>query len=329
LKRNKTYQKMREVLETAKYIAEKSRLVWIDKQALTRFAQKLLEDEIEVPPWDPLYHFCDGTEETVSYLMVLDSLNFCFWPPPGKARWEIEYKSEKLSGYYAMAASLTKAVESGIPVTSSTYLANLSSGELNNILGGQGELQLMEPRIQILNELGQVLVQEYGGNACKLVEAAGNSAASLARLLARKFSSFRDTAKCRGHKVFFYKRAQIFAADLYGAFNGKRWGGFGDMGNLTSFADYKLPQVLRHLGIMAYEESLARKVDQKTLLAPGSPEEVEIRANTVWTVELIRQELECRGKALMAFEIDWILWNLGQDDAFREKPYHRTITIFY
>jgi len=72
---------MLEVLETAKYIADKSRLVWIDKKALTRFARKLLEDEIKVPPWDPLYHFCDGTEETVSYLLVLDSLNFCFWPP--------------------------------------------------------------------------------------------------------------------------------------------------------------------------------------------------------------------------------------------------------
>jgi Queuosine salvage protein len=327
--KSKTYREMREVLETTKYIADKSRLVWIDKQALTRFAQKLLEDEIKVPPWDPLYHFCDGTEKTVSYLLVLDSLNFCFWPAQGEARWEIEYESENISGYYAMAASLKNAFDSGIPVTSSAYLANLSSGELKNILGGQGELQLMELRVQILNELGQVLIKEYAGNACKLVEAVGNSASKLARLLAEKFSSFRDISKYRRHKVFFYKRAQIFAADLHGAFNGKKWGSFGDMDNLTAFADYKLPQVLRHLGIMVYEESLAKKVDQNILLKPGCPEEVEIRANTIWTVELIRQELERKGRALRAFEIDWLLWNLGQDDTFREKPYHRTITVFY
>jgi len=329
LKRNKTYQEMREVLETTKYAAEKSRLVRIDKPALARFSKKLIEDEIKVPPWDPCYHFCDGTEKTVSYLLVLDSLNFCFWPLPGKAKWEIEYKSEKLSGYYAMAASLTKAVESGIPVTGSAYLANLSSGELKNILGGQGELQLMEPRVQILNELGQVLVREYDGNACKLVEAAENSAATLARLLAQKFSSFRDIAEYRRHEVFFYKRAQIFAADLHGAFDGKKWGGFGDMDRLTAFADYKVPQVLRHLGIVVYKDSLAQKVDQQVLLEPGSLDEVEIRASTIWTVELIRQELERMGKVLRAFEIDWILWNLGQDDAFRERPYHRTITVFY
>lgn len=320
---------MREVIETVKYVAEKSRLVRIDIQALTRFARKLLGDEIKVPPWDPCYHFCDGTEETVSFLLVLDSINFCFWPPHGKAKWEIEYKSEKLSGYYAMAASLTKAVESGISVTSSAYLANLSSNELKNIFGGKGELQLMGSRVQILNELGQVLIEDFDGKAHGLVEAAGNSAAKLARLLAEKFSSFRDIAEYRGHEVFFHKRAQIFAADLHGAFNGKKWGSFGDMDRLTAFADYKLPQVLRHLGITVYEDSLAKKVDQQVLLEPGSPGEVEIRANTIWTVELIRQELERTGKVLRAFEIDWILWNLGQDDAFRESPYHRTVTIFY
>jgi len=187
----------------------------------------------------------------------------------------------------------------------------------------------MDTRVQILNELGRVLVQEYDGNACKLVEAAGNSAVKLARLLAKKFSSFRDIAKYRKHEVFFYKRAQIFAADLHGAFNGKNWGSFKDIAKLTAFADYKLPQVLRHLGVMICKGSLAKKIDQRILLEPGSPEEVEIRANTIWTVELIREELEHRGKILRAFEIDWLLWNLGQDDAFRKKPYHRTITVFY
>jgi hypothetical protein len=101
------------------------------------------------------------------------------------------------------------------------------------------------------------------------------------------------------------------------------------MDKLTAFADYKLPQVLRHLGILRYSPELADKIEQRILIEAGSREEVEIRANTIWAVELMRQELEKMGKGLRAFEIDWILWNLGQDEAFKEKPYHRTVTIFY
>jgi hypothetical protein len=101
------------------------------------------------------------------------------------------------------------------------------------------------------------------------------------------------------------------------------------MGQLTAFADYKLPQVLRHLGILHYEKELARKVDEGILLEPGGAEEVEIRANTIMAVELIRQELAREENGMRAFEIDWFLWNMGQHESFRVKPYHRTSTIFY
>jgi hypothetical protein len=320
---------MDEVLKTAKHVAAKSQAVALDKEALIRFCRKRLQQGIKVPPWDDRYHFCGGKEETVAYLLVLDSLNFCFWPPLGSLRWEIEDELGKLSGYYALATSLKRAVESGVPITEAEYLAELSLDQIKQILGGQGVLQLLEDRLKILHELGHVLLEDYGGKAHHLVETAEGSAVKLARLLAEKLSSFRDTADYQDHKAFFYKRAQIFAADLHGAFGGKDWGHFADIDKLTAFADYKLPQVLRQLGILRYTRALAQKVDQKILLESGGPEEVEIRANTIWAVELIRQELDRMGKGLRAFEIDQILWHLGQEAVFKKKPYHRTATIFY
>jgi len=320
---------MSEVLETVRKVAKKSIHVRIDEGALGRFSRKLVADGIEVPPWDSFHHYDDGREETVAYLLVLDSLNFCFWPPPGEVKWEIEYESKRLSGYVALAASLKRAVESGIPITKAGFVAEISSGELKRILEGQGRLQLPAQRLAILHELGRVLAGEFNGKAHHLVESAGRSTIRLARLLAEKLPSFRDVAEYGGDQVFFYKRAQIFAADLYGTFRGKDWGDFTDMDRLTAFADYKLPQVLRHLGILHYTRDLAEKVDQQVLLEPGSPEEVEIRGNTIWAVELIRQEMNRKGKGLRAFEIDWVLWNLGQQERFRAKPYHRTATIFY
>jgi hypothetical protein len=318
-----------EVLKTSKIVSEKSKAVWIDRQAVGRFVGKLQAEDIKAPPWDMYCHFFDGTEKTVAYLLVLDTINFCFWPPPGKTKWEIEYKSKRLSGYYALAASLKRAVESGIPLLNAEYLAGLSLDQLKYILGGHGEIQLLENRLIALNELGNILIKEYEGHAHRLVESAGYSALKLARLLAKKLASFNDIAEYRGHRIFFYKRAQIIAADLYGAFNGKKWGRFTDMDRLTAFADYKLPQVLRHLGILHYTGALAQKIDHEILIDAGCSEEIEIRSNTIQAVELIRRELVQKGKALMSFEIDWLLWNLGQDNKYNKKPYHKTLTIFY
>jgi hypothetical protein len=320
---------MQEILETTRDVVEKSSQVRIDRQALVRFSRNLLGPDRKVPPWDNYHHFYDGGEDTVFYLLVLDSINFCFWPLPGKVRWGIEYESKRLSGYYALATTLKLALKSGIPINRADYLADLSGRELKKMLAGQGELQLLDRRLDILHELGKALLREYGGKATRLVEAAGNSAIALARLLAENFTSFRDIATYQGHRTFFYKRAQIFSADLYGAFAGKKWGSFRDIDSLTSFADYKLPQVLRQVGVLRYAPALAQKVDHMEFIEAGSLEEIEIRANTVWAVELIRQELEQMGKKLKAYEIDWILWNLGQEEDFRIKPYHRTVTIFY
>jgi hypothetical protein len=320
---------MLEVIETAQSVAKKSRHVQIDGKALVDFSRRLAAETIEVPSWNSLYHFRGDDEETVSYLLVLDTINFCFWPERSRVRWEIAYQSQTLSGYYGLAAALKNAVHSGLPITEADYWAELTTDQLTRVLGGKGELPLIEKRLESLNELGRVLQEVFDGRAIKLVEAAGRSAVNLVRLLAEKLTSFRDVSEYLDYRVFFYKRAQLFAADLYGAFNGKGWGSFEDIGKLTAFADYKLPQVLRHLEILDYAKDLAQKVDQQVCLEASSSEEVEIRANTIWAVELIRRELESTGRRLNAFEIDWILWNLGQRSEFRKKPYHRTLTIYY
>ncbi|RLB15575.1 MAG: hypothetical protein DRG35_03920 [Deltaproteobacteria bacterium] len=320
---------MNKVLKSTRHVTKRIQQVTIDKQALVDFLRKLIEDGIEIPSWNYDYHFFDGGHKTVAYLLILDSINFCFWPNPGAEKWEVQYKSETLSGYYALAASLKKAIESGISITDAHYLSELNLSTLKQILGGKGELQLMEERIRILNELGAFLISRYNGEANRLMEAAENSTLKLVELLVENLHSFRDEAEYYDTKIYFYKRAQIFAADLYGAFAGKDWGFFKDIDNLTAFADYKLPQVLRHVGVFQYSPSLEHKVDNNILLDPGSPEEIEIRANTIWAVELIRLQLKRMGRNLRAFEIDWILWNLGQQRKFKEKPYHRTVTIYY
>ncbi len=252
---------MMEVLDSARFVVERSKRVHIHEPAVSRFCENLLRGDFTVPPWDREIHFFDGAEATVNYLFVLDTLNFCFWPPPGRLKWEIEDGEGTLSGYGALAASLTRAVQSGTPVLDAGYLSRIDLAGLRRILGGRGALQLLPERVKGLNELGAVLLRDWDGQAVKMVADAWKSAARLVSLVTQSLASFRDVATYAGRDIPFYKRAQILVADLHGAFEGRQWGEFRDMERLTTFADYKLPQALRELGILRYDETLSARVD--------------------------------------------------------------------
>ena len=105
---------------------------------------------------------------------------------------------------------------------------------------------------------------------------------------------FRDHCVYKGHQVFLYKRAQIFVADLWGAFKGQGLGEFKDIASITMFADYVVPAVLRHWGIITCSQALAKMMDGLQELAPGSEEEVELRACTITAVERLREYLTAR-----------------------------------
>ena len=281
------------------------------------------------PPFEASLHYVDGSSETVRWVFVLDVLNHCFWPGEGEPAWEIAYGGAGWSGYYGLAASLKRALEDGFPITDAAYLANIPAADLRRIFEGRGQIPFFDERLANLREAGAVLVAEWGGDAARLVEAAGGSAVKLAALVAGRFPSFRDQAKWRGQTVYFWKRAQIFAADLHLAFEGKGFGAFHDVDRLPAFADCKLPQVLRELGIISYHPGLAARIDRRELLPPGCEEEVEIRAMTIHAVDALREAFLRMGIKTNSMDIDNWLWRLGQLEEFRKRPYHRCRTIYY
>ncbi len=355
-----------DVLKTTAPVVQHARHVRIDYARTERAANQLASTRVEPPAWNYEYHFFDGTPRTGNYLFLLDALNFCFWGAP---RWQVEHKGKLLNGYWALAASLKRAAEENPRVLDAEFLAHISPAELAHILRGKGEIPLFAERWRNARELGAVLRDRWNGDAARLVESANSDAARLARLIAESFASFNDVAvydtsegerggqgeRERGrfsrapalprshsrtaskHAVHFYKRAQILVTDLWGAFGGKAWGAFSNINELTAFADYKLPQILRAWGVLKYAPRLARAVDAQKEIAAGSAEEVEIRAATLWAVEFLREALAARGRKMMSVEVDWILWEASQSKfeglvlsgVEGMKPYHRVRTIYY
>lgn len=254
--------------------------------------------ERRVPAWDGRRHYAGSPERTLRYLLVLDTVNFSFWG--GRA-----------GGYWQLAERLRDAFAAGDELAEPAALAGMTAARLREIAG---DLPMLEERAEALRQLG---AHGFDG----LVR---ETAAETARTLAERLPSYADVAEYAGARVPLLKRAQIVPADLHGAGVAR----FPDLGALTCFPDYKLPQVLRHLGALEYSSSLARRVDGWQELRPGEPAEVEIRAATVVTVERLRAALAERGRDLRSIEVDWILWDLSQG-LYPVRPYHRTRTIFY
>lgn len=57
--------------------------------------------------------------------------------------------------------------------------------------------------------------------------------------------------------------------------------------------------------------------------------ELEIRAATIQAVELLHKQMESRGHMLKVIELDWFLWQIGEDNKNALQPHHRTLSIYY
>lgn len=196
------------------------------------------------------------------------------------------------------------------------------------------EMPQMAERVRKVREVGTVLDAEFGGLAIEMVRQAKQSAPALVDLVTRYFPGFRDHTVYKGEQVFLYKRAQILVGDLWAAYGQQTAGGespfaFRGMERLTMFADYRVPQILREYGVLAYSDGLAADVDAKTEIPVNSEQEIEIRAATVVAVERLRAGLADAGHPMLAVQVDWLLWNLGEARRDSLPPHHRTLTVFY
>jgi hypothetical protein len=314
------------VLESTRRVVHAARHVTLDAAAVEQLAARLAGQNVEPPAWRVWPHWWDESDRAADYVLVLDALNFSFW---GEPRWRVTYGGQVLDGYWALAASLRRALEGGVPLLDPEYLATLDERAVREIFAGEAEIPLLAERVANLREVGRGLLAA-GRSFATIVRGAQGSGEALLAEVIRRFPSFDDVSSYDGAPVRLYKRAQILVSDLHGVFAGRGLGAFADLDRLTAFADYKIPQVLREAGILVYSPDLAATVDSQEEIAPGDPREVEIRAGTVWGCELLRKGLERHrpGTPLRAFELDWLLWTDAQGRTI-DRPYHRTRTIYY
>lgn len=305
------------VRQTCQRVAEKAKDVQICQEQLKAFCKEIAEKPVYVKYFDcPDHISIDSSEEEIAaYVFIMDALNFCFWP----SNWEY--------------ADLSKAVSNAMKDKSFAKPANLAKISLEDfrtaVFGGI-DFPLLEERHRAVQELGRVVDGFFKGEYLEVLRNVDFDGPRLLDLIARYFLKFQDHSIYQGEQIFFYKRAQILVADLFGAFDQKPCDiSIKNIDQLTCFADYRIPQILRHKGVLVYSDKLKHLIDSKAELIHGCIEEVEIRACMVHAVEIMRDELRQAGVKWTAVEVDWLLWQIGEDMRNQIAPHHRTLSIYY
>ncbi len=323
------------VAVTTAFVMRYAKSVFVDTQKIEKIAREWARKKIKPPIWHSPFHFSSADSKSLLvYLIVLDSLNFCFWvdstgsPQVHRRKWHYLYKSKKYSGYFGLAIALKTWFEKNPDKANFEHLSRISWKEFCEIFQGGKNLLFMKKRWEIVRSVSRVFIKKYGGDPRRFVKKAKRKFSLLVPLITKELPSFNDIAVYKGRKIFLLKRAQILAGDIWGAFGGRGIGTFDDLEYLTAFADYKLPQILQYWGVLKYSPALIGKIRNKVLIPAGSRVEIEIRTATVLAVEYLRDALRRNGIKMTAYHIDWILWN----ESKRIKlplPHHLTRTIFY
>ncbi len=314
-----------DVRRAAAEVARRARFVRIVPERLAGFAGTLAMGPPPAPDYDTAHHHRGSTASTLAFNITLDSINF------GSGYFPHLRKRGTLSGYFTVATALKERFDAH-GAFRARELQALETAEVAALLGQDLAVpevrELMGRFAEALRDLGRWLDARFDGRFEGPVEAAGGSAKRLAELLT-EMPLYRDVERYEDVDVPFYKRAQIVPSDLALAFGGTGPGRFTDLDRLTIFADNLVPHVLRREGVLTYDESLSTKIEAGELLAPGSAEEVEIRAGGVHAVELMVALIRVRGGRATARDLDQILWMRGQDPRIKTHPRHRARSVFY
>jgi len=313
------------VRSACQQVAERATHVLIDPSRIPSYAGSLPLQDIAQPDIDPNTHYLGHGGDTVAFFLTLDAINF------GSGYFPHLRKRPGMSGYYTVASSLCDHFNEYGPL-SADELAQITVENCVGIFGQDPQnapiREMMELFSTALNDLGQYLLRGFHGSFVGLIEAAGSSAEQLVRLLI-EMPFFNDVQSYNDLRVPFYKRAQLTAADLTIAFRGQGPGHFRDLDRLTIFADNLVPHVLRTDGVLLYDDDLAARIDSGELIPADSAEEIEIRACAVHAVELLTQQLRALGRNVPAMKLDYLLWHRGHAPHYKERPRHRTRTVYY
>lgn len=292
------------------YVATNSKYVSINYEKLDEYIKTIDCEKIKF--WlssNPYNLFDMGIDKTINFMLIFDSIDYCFW---GQPKWTIETIDGKKDGSDALLYALLNYVKN----LNKIDFTNVSFEEFSNILKGNVEIPFLRERYNTVISICNVVNKRMNGNFYSYIKDI-NVDTELFDIIINNFADFCDEREYDGNKVYFYKLAQLLTSDILHIkelISGTKV----DYSHLVGCADYKIPQTLRALGILKYNDELSNIIDNKVLIDKNSKYEVEIRANMIAVINYINSKLE----NCCSIDINDYLFLSSKSVKDIAKPYH-------
>lgn len=252
--------------------------------------------------------------EDAAFAFALNAINYQFWDlKPGHGF--LRYEFEGLQGAVGMRHAFERAWRDP-----AGPFAKAKSGRaltLEDVVALFGDIPSPQSRVDILNEI--FLPRAPG--ASNPVDALADEIL----MSARSKGQFDTTHAHRMAEVFplsfadpVLKKAQLAISEIWlqGQERGEDYSC-----DLTAFADYQIPNVLRAMGVLSYSRSLGEKVDRHEEIKQDSSEERAIRGASILAIEKIASV-----HGIPVASIDHYIWTRRKEAT---TPFHLTFTTAY
>jgi len=194
-------------------------------------------------------------------------------------------------------------------------------------------MPMLQERKDILNQVGQKLVDSYNGDWVNFINNCPKKLYSngegLIERLVSEFPRFNDSSNYKGKDVHFYKLAQLAFWGIHGELSHSGYFSIEDINSMSAFADYIVPVALKVMKIVEYSEALDEKINNGVLIERDSEEEIEIRAASLFVTAKLTEAVNLRrpaDKAIIIPQLDYRLWKSYHAT---HHPHHLTYTIMY
>ena len=301
---------LEKIKDSCNYVMDNAEFVTINYDQLNEFIKTINCKDLKHWLSNNPYNILDiGIENVINFMLLFESVDYSFWGIP---KWTINTDLGEKDGSDALLYVMLKYVRE----KSLDNLYNMTYEEFKLMLKGNVEIPFIQERYETLIQTSKIVKEKMNGNFYKYVYSI-HSDIELFEVITDNFPSFKDERKYDEKTIYFYKLAQLLTSDIL-HLREQMENIKVDYSHLIGCADYKIPQTMRALEIIEYNEELSNVVDNRLEIECSSKYEVEIRASMIVVIDYIKNKVE----NINAIDINDYFFTASKKVKSIAKPYH-------